>query len=71
MRRWVPPLAAAALAIFCFGGLLLEMKTHLLRRAYDDLVLDNWSHYLPCEKLPAEAEILESRIACRTADPGA
>ncbi len=29
----------------------------MLRHTIDNLVYDNKNHYLPCEKLPAEAEV--------------
>jgi hypothetical protein len=60
MKRQCAPLAATALVILCLGGLLTELKTNLLRQAYDELVLDNRGHYLPCEELPADAEVRQA-----------
>jgi len=43
--------------VACLGGLAIETQTKIVRRAYDNFVLDNENHYLPCEKLPTEAEV--------------
>ena len=37
---------------------MIESQTNFLRRLYDNIVLDNEGHYLPCEKLPSEQETL-------------
>jgi hypothetical protein len=39
------------------GILIFESQTKLFRRTYDEFVLDNHNHYLPCEKLPTETEV--------------
>jgi len=41
----------------CLGALFVEAQTKIIRRAYDNFVLDNKNHYLPCEKLPTGAEV--------------
>jgi hypothetical protein len=33
------------------------VQTRALARLYDNLVLDNRNHYLPCEKLPSRTEV--------------
>ena len=43
--------------VACLGVLAIEAQTKIVRRAYDNFVLDNENHYLPCEKLPTEAEV--------------
>jgi hypothetical protein len=43
--------------ILCVGIWILEAQTKFFRRAYDEIVLDNRNHYLPCEQLPSEAEV--------------
>ena len=44
-------------AAVCLGAIAVESQTKIMRRFYDNLVLDNWNHYLPCEKLPTAAEV--------------
>ena len=41
----------------CLGALFVEVRTKIIRRALDDLIYDNKNHYLPCDKLPTEAEV--------------
>jgi hypothetical protein len=36
---------------------VLLVKGHVLGRLYNDLVLDNRDHFLPCERLPTSAEV--------------
>jgi hypothetical protein len=58
-RRLLVGASAAAvvlLGVCCVGALLL-VKGDVLHRLYNDLVLDNRDHYLPCEKLPTSAEV--------------
>jgi hypothetical protein len=43
---------AVALAL-----VVVETQTNTLRRLYDNHILDNRGHYLPCERLPTEAEV--------------
>lgn len=43
--------------LLCGLCLLLESQTHFLRRAYDNYVLDNENHYLPCSRLPSPEEV--------------
>jgi len=46
-----------ALVLICLGMLVIEAQVRILQRAYDNYILDNVNHYLPCEKLPTEAEV--------------
>jgi hypothetical protein len=41
------------------GAVLFEGQTKWAHRLYDDLVLDNKNHYLPCENLPTAVEVME------------
>jgi hypothetical protein len=45
--------------VACIGCLLVELLLHPLRRTYDNLILDNYNHYLPCSALPAQEKVLE------------
>ena len=36
---------------------VVEAQTKVLHHAFDNIIYDNKNHYLPCEKLPAEAEV--------------
>ena len=44
-------------AAICLGTIAIESQTKIIRISYDNFVLDNRNHYLPCEKLPTEAEV--------------
>jgi hypothetical protein len=59
MKRSARSVFTVLLWIFalCVGIWILDTQTRLFRRAYDEIVLDNREHYLPCEQLPAEAEV--------------
>jgi hypothetical protein len=41
----------------CLGALFVEGQTKIIRRALDELIYDSRNHYLPCDKLPTEAEV--------------
>jgi len=41
----------------CLGALFVEVQNKIDRRTLADLIYDNKSHYLPCDKLPTEAEV--------------
>lgn len=54
--RWLGMAAVVLLA----GGLavlLVNTRTHFVNRWYDDTVLDNWNHYLPCDQWPTPDEV--------------
>jgi Holliday junction resolvasome RuvABC endonuclease subunit len=59
MRRLFKITVIVAIAFgACIGVIaVIEVQTKIVRRAYDNFVLDNRNHYLPCEKLPTEAEV--------------
>jgi len=46
------------IAIVCLGAVIIETQTNVIRRLYDNLILDNQGHYLSCEELPAETQVL-------------
>ena len=54
--RSVSP-ALLLILILCVGIWILEVQTKLFHRTYDEIILDNLNHYLPCEQLPSEAEV--------------
>jgi hypothetical protein len=46
------------MVVVCLGSLLaIEARMKIVRRMIDNVVYDNRNHYLPCEKLPNEAEV--------------
>lgn len=53
-------LIVLAVLVACLGALALEAQTKIVHRLYDNYILDNKNHYLPCEQLHIEAEV--SRI---------
>lgn len=50
-------IALILILILCVGICILEAQTKFLRKAYDEIVLDNRGHYLSCEQLPSEVEV--------------
>lgn len=44
-------------ATMCCGAAVSLASGNLLGRLYNDIVLDNYDHFLPCEKLPTSAEV--------------
>jgi len=55
-RRIIPSILLLMAAV-CLGAVAIESQKKIIRRSYDNFVLDNRNHYLPCEKLPTEAEV--------------
>ncbi|MFZ6028983.1 MAG: hypothetical protein ACOYYS_14815 [Chloroflexota bacterium] len=51
------------LACCLITALAFERQTRWAHRLYDDIVLDNKNHYLPCEALPAADVVLETVAA--------
>lgn len=45
------------LLIICLVCVTVEAQSKMLRRAYDQHVLDNRNHYLPCRDLPVTTEV--------------
>jgi hypothetical protein len=43
--------------LLCMGAWILESQTKFFRKTYDEIVLDNRNHYLPCDQLPSVAEV--------------
>ncbi len=43
--------------VICLAVLVIETRTKFVRHFYDNFILDNWNHYLPCEALPTETEV--------------
>ena len=52
-------MASFVLAVFalCCATAVFLVRGDVLGRLYNDIVLDNYDHFLPCEKLPASAEV--------------
>ena len=48
---------AVLILVLCMGILIFESQTKILRKMYDETILDNRDHYLSCEELPIEAEV--------------
>ena len=55
----------AIILILCIGIWALEAQTKFFRKTYDEVVLDNRNHYLPCEHLPLESEVRQVMKAHR------
>ena len=51
--------ALLLILILCVGIWIFEAQTKFFRRAYDEIVLDNRNHYLSCEQLPSEVEVMQ------------
>ena len=49
--------ALLLILVLCAGVWILEAQTKVLRRAYDEIILDNHNHYLSCNQLPSEDEV--------------
>lgn len=54
-RTWATLIATVV--VVCLLAVAVEAQTKVVRRAYDNYVLDNWNHYLPCSELPAESAV--------------
>ncbi|HUS70019.1 MAG TPA: hypothetical protein VM075_04490 [Anaerolineae bacterium] len=51
---------AVAMSAACCGVAVFLVKGQVLGTLYNDLVLDNRDHFLPCERLPTSAEVSRS-----------
>ena len=49
--------ALLLILVLCAGVWILEAQTKVIRRAYDEIILDNRSHYLSCNQLPWEDKV--------------
>jgi hypothetical protein len=47
----------ALLLLVCLAAVAIESQAKIIRRLYDNYVLDNRDHYLPCAKWPTEVEV--------------
>jgi hypothetical protein len=56
-KRIITCLLALTMLV-CLGAIAIESQTKIIRRLYDNYVLDNRDHYLPCEELPTETDVL-------------
>lgn len=56
MKKFLLILMGVSFMLCILGG-ILESQLHILRRAYDNWILDNEYHYLPCEKWPEATEV--------------
>jgi hypothetical protein len=45
------------LLFLCAVSTIVEIQFKVLQRIYDNYVLDNRNHYLPCNALPAKSEV--------------
>ena len=50
-------IVSSVVLILCVGILVVESQTNLFRKLYDEVILDNRNHYLPCAQLPSETEV--------------
>ncbi len=56
-RKAVFAAVTVVATVGCIGSMILEGQTKLIRRAYDNFILDNKDHYLSCDQLPTEMEV--------------
>jgi Holliday junction resolvasome RuvABC endonuclease subunit len=59
-KNWKKIVLPLVILIACLGVIAIESQIKIVHRIYDNFVLDNKNHYLPCEELPTEADV--SRI---------
>ena len=57
MKSNLRTLLIIGIVLICAAGTFLEAQFKLLQRGYDNFVLDNRDHYLPCDDLPTETEV--------------
>ena len=50
-------LFSIGLLLICAVATFVEAQFKVVRRAYDNYVLDNRNHYLPCQDLPTKVEV--------------
>ena len=56
MKKIKPAILILAFLIILF---LIESQTKILRRSIDNILYDNYNHYIPCSELPTEAYVNE------------
>lgn len=54
MKKRIALWTAGSVAIL---GLIFLFAAHVPQRLVDDLIYDNYNHYLPCERLPQAVEV--------------
>jgi hypothetical protein len=59
-KNWKKIVLPLVIIIACLGMITIETQTKFIHRVYDNFVLDNKNHYLPCEELPTQVDV--SRI---------
>lgn len=47
------------LVFICMGIFVFAYQARFFHRLYDNHILDNWNHYLPCNELPGEIKVRE------------
>src|SRR5687767_15318936 len=52
--------AAAIVVALLIMATIAEVRGKYLRHWIDDKLYDNWNHYLPCDKLPTDAQVEEA-----------
>ena len=50
-------LQVIGLLLICALAIFVEMQFKIVQRGYDNFVLDNRNHYLPCQDLPTKIEV--------------
>ena len=50
-------LLTISLLLICALAAIIELQFHSLQSAYDEIIMDNRSHYLSCEDLPSRTEV--------------
>jgi hypothetical protein len=56
IKNWKKIVPILVILIACLGMIVIESQTKFILRVYDNFVLDNKNHYLPCEELPTEVD---------------
>jgi len=57
-KRLLLLISATVIVLTCLGAfLVLEMLKHPIRHRVDDILYDNYNHYLACEDLPVTDEV--------------
>ena len=56
-KRTTITVVIAISLICCLGAVLVIVNTNLVRRLYNNLILDNRDHFLSCEELPSLSEV--------------
>lgn len=59
-KGWKIAVILVIALVVCLAAIAIESQTKIIRLTYDNFVLDNKNHYLPCEKLPTEANLRET-----------